>query len=279
MITDCVQTPPFTSFCMYMAARWFAMALKEAPQSEAGTLWEALEYMQSRLELIKTTRPYTANLIKQLHADLDLLGGELNPTGHIIVKAVRLSGFHNRSCANVSLQTPDDIADATSNASPVNVASNTKTSPIATQPNPQIQSSFAHVRSKSSGVVPEIFGKRPSYLSRAYTDPDPDCTPGSTNSIPASFIGGPTSVPMDDLLWATNTNNEVFTSNYTRAGSAPPMSGLIDMSMMDGMDPTEMHMGIPHSTFGLYSASDASHRPMDLTHSWSSDLIWNSSHG
>ncbi|KAJ9606103.1 hypothetical protein H2200_009064 [Cladophialophora chaetospira] len=256
-------TPPFTSFCVYVAARVFAVALKEAPAQETETLWEALQYMQSRLELIKTTRPYTANLIKQLNSDLESLG-DLNPTGHIIVKA-----------------TPEDGADGNSNASPVNATSSSKTSPVASQPNLQAQPSFksGHFRSTSHGVLPEVVDKRPSYLSRAYTDPDPDYPPGSMNTIPPSFMRGPTSVPMDDLLWTPDTNNEMFTvqPNYTRAGSAPP--GLIDMSMMDSMDPVEIQMSMAQSTFGLYSASDPSQPPMDFSNAWSADLVWDTSHG
>jgi hypothetical protein len=64
------------------------MALKE-PSADAPSLWEALQYMRSRLDLIRTTRPYTANLIRQLESDMDSVG-HLNPTGHIIIKPVRL---------------------------------------------------------------------------------------------------------------------------------------------------------------------------------------------
>lgn len=71
-----------------MAARVFVIALKAGPNPRIETLCESLLYMQGRLELVKTTRPYTANLIKQLQADAESLG-DLNPTGHIIVKSVR----------------------------------------------------------------------------------------------------------------------------------------------------------------------------------------------
>lgn len=260
--------------------------------------------MTSRLELIKTTRPYTAHLIKQLQLDSESLGN-LNPTGHILGKAVSSLEAsivaEVESALTMSLQIVlDNGSDGQSDNSPVTITSSSHAISGATQSSPQISAPIqansgttqsglqaptslktSPVQAISEIAAPELFDGHRPFLSRAYTDLSVDYVSGNMDQVPLSFNQGPTSIPMADLAWPLHMHDASLAthSDFMRAGSAPPTSGPIDMSMMDMMDQTALQLNIAQATSGLYTESESAQHTMDYSNGWTSDIRWSSSHG
>ena len=73
----------FTPFCLYLAARVFVLALKDVPFEQSEHLRSNLQFLITKLQLLRPVIKFTESLLLQLDLDLDTLD-DLNPTGHII---------------------------------------------------------------------------------------------------------------------------------------------------------------------------------------------------
>lgn len=72
VVLNCCQVNPFTSFCLYVAARVFVQYLKSRPDDSQ--IVDSLRFLLSAMGALKRRNPLTESFLVQLDVDLEALG-------------------------------------------------------------------------------------------------------------------------------------------------------------------------------------------------------------
>lgn len=69
------QVNPFTSFCLYVAARVFVQYLKSRP--DESQVADSLRFLLAAMGALKKHNPLTESFLVQLDVDLEVLGSRI----------------------------------------------------------------------------------------------------------------------------------------------------------------------------------------------------------